>query len=79
MKTKINTEYTTRRLKSSINGNPRYELRTPEGLIIGRTRSDSWLAYGAVPNHEGCGVCRITIHETPSGRRYVEGVEKVDN
>lgn len=77
MKTQLTTEYTTRRLNSSRNGNPRYELRTPEGLIIGTTRPDSGLAYGKVPNNSDRGICKITIHETPSGRRYIEGVEKV--
>ena len=77
MKTQITTEYTTRRLKSSVNGNPRYELRTPEGLVIGNTRPDSSIAYGPVPNNEGRGQCKITIHETPSGRRYVEDVELI--
>ena len=75
MKTTLKTEYTTRRLKSSVYGNPRYELRTPKGLIIGSTRPDSSLAYGEVPNNEGKGLCMITVHETPSGRRYVEDVK----
>ena len=78
MKTQITTEYTTRRLPSSRNGNPRYELRTLEGLVIGSTRPDSGIAYGPVPNFEQRGPCTITIHETPTGRRYVESVEKLE-
>ena len=75
MKNTLKTEYTTRRLKSSASGNQRYELRTPEGSLIGSTRPDSSLAYGEVPNNEGEGLCIITVHETPSGRRYVEDVK----
>ena len=77
MKTTHTTAYTTRRLNSSVNGNPRYELLTPEGFIIGNTRPDSSIAYGEVPNNEGRGECTITVHETPSGRRYVESVELI--
>lgn len=77
MKTTHTTAYTARRLKSSHNGNPRYELITPEGFIIGTTRPDSSIAYGPVPNNAGRGECNITVHETPSGRRYVESVERV--
>ena len=77
MKTTHTTAYTTRRLNSSVNGNPRYELFTPEGYYIGKTRSDSSIAYGPVPNNEGRGECTITVHETPTGRRYIDSVEKV--
>lgn len=77
MKQTYTTEYTTRRLPSSVNGNPRYELVTPDGLIIGNTRPDSSLAYGGVPNNADAGVCKIVVHVTPSGRRYIESVKRV--
>ena len=77
MKHESITEYKTRRLPSSINGNPRYELITLDDLIIGKTRTDSCIAYGPVPNNAESGECRIVVHETPTGRRYVESVEKI--
>ena len=77
MKHEYITEYKTRRLQSSKNGNPRYELSTLDGLVIGTTRPDSSLAYGPVPNNEQSGECKIVVHETPTGRRYVESVKKI--
>ncbi len=77
MKNEYITEYKTRRLQNSKNGNPRYELSTLDGLVIGTTRPGSGLAYGPVPNNEQSGECRIVVHETPTGRRYVESVEKI--
>ena len=77
MKHEYITEYKTRRLPSSTNGNPRYELSTLDGLVIGTTRPDSCIAYGPVPNNAESGECRIVVHETPTGRRYVESVEKI--
>ena len=77
MKHECITEYKTCRLPSSINGNPRYELITLDDLIIGKTRTDSCIAYGPVPNNAESGECRIVVHETPTGRRYVESVDKI--
>jgi len=77
MKHEYITAYKTRHLPSSTNGNPRYELSTLDGLVIGTTRPDSGIAYGPVPNNEQSGECRIVVHETPTGRRYVESVEKI--
>ena len=76
MKYTHTTEYTIERMNSSVNGNPRYKLLTLEGFTIGTTRPDSSIAYGPVPNHRGK-LCEITVHTTPSGRRYVESVESV--
>lgn len=74
----ITTVYTVRRMPSSINGNPRYELRDDEGRILGTTRPDSGIAYGEVPSYAGRGtVCHIRITETPTGRLYVDGVKPV--
>ena len=77
MKHEYKTAYKTRRMPSSINGNPRYELSTMDGLVIGTTRPDSGIAYGPVPNYEGR-ICKIVVSVTPSGRRYVESVEPIE-
>jgi hypothetical protein len=73
----ITTQYRTERMPSSADGNPRYRLIIDggehDGCEIGTTRPDSPLAYGPVPNHEGA-LCKIRVHTTPSGRRYVEDV-----
>jgi len=74
----ITTAYEIRRMRSSENGNPRFELRCAGGgNIIGTTRPNSGIAYGEVQAYAGRGtVCRIDVHETPSGRRYVEAVRR---
>lgn len=75
MKMTLSTTYRLERLNNSRNGNPRYELREEStGNIIATTRPDSSIAYGEVPNNAGKS-CVLTIHETPSGRRYVDKVE----
>ena len=76
MKNEYITEYKTRRLQSSKNGNPRYELSTLDGIVIGTTRPDSSIAYGEVPNNEGR-LCKVDVHVTPTGSRYIENVEKI--
>jgi hypothetical protein len=76
MKHTYKTAYKTRRLKNSVNGNPRYELSTLDGLVIGSTHPDSSIAYGPVPNYEGR-ECEISVHETDSGRRYIENVKPI--
>ena len=77
MKTYI-TEYTIKRLPSSRNGNPRYELYTIDGEYIGATRPDSSIAYGAVPNNAERGKCLIQVHETKTGRCAIDSVEKTE-
>lgn len=75
MKKTLKTIYRLKRLNNSRNGNPCYELREEStGNIIAKTRPDSSIAYGEVPNNEGR-PCVLTIHETPTGRRYVDNVE----
>ena len=76
MKNEYITEYKTRRLQSSKNGNPRYELSTLDGIVIGTTRPDSSIAYGEVPNNESR-LCKVDVHVTPTGSRYIENVEKI--
>lgn len=80
MSKNIITQYTGKfsieRMKSSRMGNPRYAVLMG-GVVIGSTRPNSSLAYGAVPNNAERGVCCITVSKTPSGRRYIDKVEKL--
>ncbi len=70
--THIGTLEIIKRLPSSINGNPRYELSI--GGIKCRTAPDSSFAY-SVPNYEGATVL-VTIG-TYYSARTLDSIEKI--
>jgi hypothetical protein len=75
MKSQITTSYRAVRLPSSRSGNPHYSLQTFDGVEIGKTRTDSHIAY-EVPNHSECGECVLSLHTTKRGSVYVDDIKK---